>query len=109
MSNPIKTQIYDVLSGKIEVRNGKVIQAIANHPRESQRTSAAHKGTKLYKEQERQELEAYISRNQLWINYIDFDKYVSEGAEQKVYLKKPKNCTQVKRFYLLQFLGGLFS
>ena len=90
MSNSLKNHLYAIISGKSEVRHGKVIQAIANHPRESQRTSAAHKGTKLYKEQERQELEAYISRNQLWINYIDFDKYVSEGAEQKVYLNDQK-------------------
>lgn len=109
MSNSLKNHLYAIISGKSEVRHGKVIQAIANHPRESQRTSAAHKGTKLYKEQEKQELASYITKNQLWVDHIDLNQYVSEGAEQKVYLKKPRNCTQVKRFYLLQFLGGLFS
>ena len=90
MSNSFKIHLYAIISGKSEVRHGKIIQAIADHLRESQSTSTALKGTKHYKEQERQELEAYISRNQLWINYIDFDKYVSEGAEQKVYLNDQK-------------------
>ena len=77
MSNPIKTQIYDVLSGKIEVRNGKVIQAIAGYLRQSQKTSTNAKGTKRYKEQEKEELDFYITNNNLWINDIDFKKYIS--------------------------------
>ena len=90
MSNSFKNHLYAIISGKSEVRHGKVIQAIANHLRESQRTSTALKGTKFYKEQERQELETYISATQFWINHIDVDKYVSEGAEQKVYLNDQK-------------------
>lgn len=77
MSNPIKTQIYDVLSGKSEVRNGKVIQAIAGYLRQSQKTSTNAKGTKRYKEQEKEELDCYITNNNLWINDIDFKKYIS--------------------------------
>lgn len=84
MSNSFKNHLYAVISGKSEVRHGKIIQTIANYLRESQRTSTTLKGTKHYKEQERQELEAYISTHQLWLNQIDFNQYVSEGAEQKV-------------------------
>ena len=91
MSNSFKNHLYAIISGKSEVRYGKVIQAIANHLRESQSTSTALKGTKHYKEQERQELEAYISTHQLWVNQIDFNQYVSEGAEQKVYLNDQKS------------------
>ena len=90
MSNSFKNHLYAVISGKSEVRHGKIIQAIANHLRESQSTSTTPKGTKHYKEQERQELETYISATQLWVNHIDFDQYVSEGAEQKVYLNDQK-------------------
>ena len=90
MSNSFKIHLYAVISGKSEVRHGKIIQAIADHLRESQSTSTALKGTKHYKEQERQELETYISATQLWINHIDFDQYISEGAEQKVYLNDQK-------------------
>ena len=50
----LKTKLYDVLSGKSEVRNGEAIQAIASHLRKSQETSTDIKGTKLFKEQEKQ-------------------------------------------------------
>ena len=91
MSNSLKNHLYAVISGKSEVRHGKIIQTIANYIRESQRTSTTSKGSKLYKEQEKQKLESYISKNRLWVNHIDFNQYVSEGAEQKVYLNDQKS------------------
>lgn len=91
MSNSLKNHLYAVISGKSEVRHGKIIQTIANYIRESQRTSTTSKGSKLYKEQEKQKLESYISKNQFWVNHIDFNQYVSEGAEQKVYLNDQKS------------------
>ena len=91
MSNSLKYHLYAIISGKSEVRHGKIIQAIANHLRESQTTSSTPKGSKRYKEQEKQKLESYIFKNQLWVNNIDFNQYVSEGAEQKVYLNDQKS------------------
>ena len=91
MANSLKNHLYAIISGKSEVRHGKIIQTIANYLRESQRTSTTFKGSKHYKEQEKQKLESYISKNQLWVKHIDFDLYVSEGAEQKVYLKDQKS------------------
>jgi hypothetical protein len=58
MSNSLKNHLYAVISGKSEVRHGKIIQTIANYIRESQRTSTTSKGSKLYKEQEKQKLES---------------------------------------------------
>ena len=91
MSNSLKNHLYAVISGKSEVRHGKIIQTIANYIRESQRTSTTSKGSKLFKEQEKQKLESYISKNRLCVNHIDFNQYVSEGAEQKVYLNDQKS------------------
>lgn len=91
MSNSFKNHLYAIISGKSEVRHGKVIQAIANHLRKSQRTSTTPKGSKHFKEQEKQELASYITEKQLWVNHIDFNQYVSEGAEQKVYLHNQKS------------------
>jgi hypothetical protein len=91
MSYSLKNHLYAIISGKSEVRHGKIIQTIANYLRESQRTSTTFKGSKHYKEQEKQRLESYISKNQLWVKHIDFDQYVSEGAEQKVYLINQKS------------------
>jgi hypothetical protein len=73
MSNSLINHLYAIISGKSEVRNRKIIQTIANYLRESQRTSTAPKGSKLYKEQEKQKLESCISNNQLWVNEIDFN------------------------------------
>ncbi len=87
MSYQLKKQFYDVLSGTSEVRYGKTIQAITGYLRQSEETGTAAKGTKHFKEQEKQRLINYIEKHQLWAPDIDVTKYVSEGAEQKVYLK----------------------
>jgi hypothetical protein len=87
MSIILKNKLYDVLSGKSEVRNGETIQAIANYLRQSQETSTNLKVSKPFKDYEKQKLELYISQNELWIYGIDLSNYISEGAEQKVYLK----------------------
>ena len=106
-----KNELQNVISGNAEVRNGKIIQTIANYIRESQRTSTTFKGSKLYKEQEKQKLELYISKNQFWVNHIDFNQYVSEGAEQKVYLNDQKSVIKLNDsiyfrniFFLFHFL-----
>lgn len=87
MSIILKNKLYDVLSGKSEVRNGETIQAIAGYLRQSQETSTNLKVSKPFKDYEKQKLELYISQNELWIYGIDVSNYISEGAEQKVYLK----------------------
>jgi hypothetical protein len=44
------------------------------------------KEVKHYKIEETKRLRAYINSNKLWIDNLDLTKFVSEGAEQKVYL-----------------------
>lgn len=83
----MKNELRNVLSGKSKVRFGETIQAISSYVRKSTETSTAIKDTKLFRKQEEQVLEKFITENNLWLNDIDFSKYVSEGAEQKVYLK----------------------
>lgn len=83
----MKNELRNVLSGKSKVRFGETIQAISSYVRKSTETSTTIKDTKLFRKQEEQVLEKFISENNLWLNDIDFSKYVSEGAEQKVYLK----------------------
>lgn len=83
----VKNELRNVLSGKSKVRFGETIQAISSYVRKSTETSTAIKDTKLFRKQEEQVLEKFISENNLWLNDIDFSKYVSEGAEQKVYLR----------------------
>lgn len=83
----MKNELRNILSGKSPVSFGSTLQAIACYLRESTQTSSGDKDTKLFKQQEKALLENYISQQNLWVYDIDFSQYISEGAEQKVYLK----------------------
>ena len=39
------------------------------------------------KEEETKRLIQFLDYNNLWVDNIDIDLYISQGAEQKVYLK----------------------
>jgi hypothetical protein len=86
MKNHLKHELHNVLSGKSQVRFGAIIQSIASYLNDGTQTSAIIEDEKHFKKQETKRLECYISDNDLWID-IDLTQYVSEGAEQKVYLK----------------------
>ncbi len=85
MQNNIKNDLQNLFSGKGEVRFGATIQAVAHYLEESSTSSPKVEDTKLIKKQEAEKLEVFITENDLW-KKVDFTKYVSEGAEQKVYL-----------------------
>lgn len=85
MQNSIKNDLQNLFSGKGEVRFGAAIQAITNYLERSSPTSQEIKDAKLVKRQEEEKLEVFISENNLW-KEVNFDNYVSEGAEQRVYL-----------------------
>lgn len=87
MQNHLKNERYNVISGKSQVRFGTTIQAIAGYLKNGERTSTKTQNRKPDKSEEKGELENYISQNHLWISEIDLSQYISEGAEQKVYLK----------------------
>lgn len=87
MQNDLKYGLQNVLSGKSQVRFGTVIQAIASYLKNGERTGTAIENAKYFKSEEATRLENYIAQNNLWISDIDLSQYVSEGAEQRVYLK----------------------
>ena len=86
MQNELKHELHLVLSGKSQIRFGTAIQAIASYLDHGAQTSSTVENEKHYKNQETKSLEKYISENSLWIE-VNLSQYVSEGAEQKVYLK----------------------
>jgi hypothetical protein len=86
LQNSIKNDLQNVISGKSEVRFGIIIQTIADYLKKSTAASSEIKGTKHFKKQEKENLEQFITAHSFW-REIDFTLYVSEGAEQKVYLK----------------------
>jgi len=87
VQNHLKNELYDVFSGESQIRFGTIIQTIASYLNDGTSAGTTIENTKQYKEQETKRLEKFISENNLWIKDIDFSQYVSEGAEQKVYLK----------------------
>ena len=95
MQNHLKDELYDILSGKSQVGFGTIIQAIASYLSNGTETSSGIEKTKQFKEQEKKRLEHYISEKNLWIKNVDLTQYVSEGAEQKVYLKDSEHVLKI--------------
>ena len=83
----MKHELRNIISGKSQVSFGTIIQTIANYLKVSERTSEASKDSKHFKSEETKRLKDFITSQNLWIEDIDLSQYVSEGAEQKVYLK----------------------
>ena len=84
----MNNEIQDVISGKSQVRHGTNIQAAINYLKTGERSSALDKTNKHFKREETERLKQYAENQCLWIKDIDLNNYVSEGAEQKVYLKQ---------------------
>jgi Serine/Threonine/Tyrosine Kinase found in polyvalent proteins len=82
----MKDDIQHILSGKSQVKHHHLIQTTCSYLKGSQGTSSMAKDQQQHKEEETKSLIQYTEDNHLWVN-IDIDLYVSQGAEQKVYLK----------------------
>lgn len=87
MQNQLKNELRAIISGKGQVRYGGTIQAATSYLGDGAPTSPKSQVSKQIREQETKKLEEFISEKNLWIADIDFSKYVSEGAEQRVFLK----------------------
>ena len=87
----MKDELRNIISGASGVRNGAAIQAAACYLKRSKEAGEVVKEQKRCKEKEAQVLREYISQNNLWLPDINIEDYVSEGAEQKVYLNDGKH------------------
>jgi hypothetical protein len=87
MQNHLKNELHDVFSGKSQVRFGATIQSIAGYLNDGTPASSKIESSKQIRAQEEKRLENFIFENKLWIKDIDFSQYVSEGAEQRGFLK----------------------
>ena len=86
MQNHLKNELHNVISGKSQVSYGAIIQAIASYLDNGSQASDEIESSKQIREQETKKLESFVTEQNLWIKNIDFSQYVSEGAEQRVYL-----------------------
>lgn len=81
-------ELQNIIQRKSSDSPRTLIQAIANYLGASQRASPMAKEDKLYKQKETEDLIAFCNENNLWANdKVDFNLFISEGAEQKVYIK----------------------
>lgn len=87
----MKDEIQRIISGENQVKYGDIIQTIIRYLRRSQKTSRVDKTSKQFREEEEKYLRDFAEKNQLWITNINLDNYISEGAEQKVYLRDGKS------------------
>ena len=86
----IKNELQNILSGKSGYSYDAVIQATTNHLRTSQGTSPMAKEKHENKSKETEKLLAFVVKNELFYDDIDESQYISQGAEQKVYIKEDK-------------------
>jgi Serine/Threonine/Tyrosine Kinase found in polyvalent proteins len=87
MNKTIKHELQHILRGESQVSHGTLIQTIACYLRTSSPTSSMAQTDEQFRAKETAALIDYIIYQQLWIQSIDFTSFVSEGAEQRVYIK----------------------
>jgi hypothetical protein len=87
----MNNEIQRIISGKSQVRYGANIQAAICYLTGSAKSGALDKTDKHFKREETESLKKYIEEQKLWLKNVDFNNYVSEGAEQKVYLKDSRS------------------
>jgi Serine/Threonine/Tyrosine Kinase found in polyvalent proteins len=83
----MKHELQAIITGKSKVSQGAIIQSIAGYLAGSPLAGTVAEKTKQYKAQETEILKKYITNTNLWVQQIPLENYISEGAEQKVYLK----------------------
>jgi hypothetical protein len=83
----IKYELQNILSGKSGGSYDATIQAVTRHLRTSQRTSPVAEEKHQNKAKEKEKLINFATQNNLFLDTILNENYISEGAEQKVYIK----------------------
>ncbi len=87
----MKDEIRNLISGKGKVRYGTFIKATARYLAGSAPTSRVAESEKYHKQKETESLKLFTTQQKRWVGNINFENYVSEGAEQRVYLKDCKH------------------
>jgi len=82
-----KDELQTILSGKGGASYDAVIQAVASHLRTSQRASPMAEEKHQKRSEETKSLIEFARDNNLFVENINESEYISEGAEQKVYIK----------------------
>ncbi|MCF8275759.1 MAG: hypothetical protein K9J17_03410 [Flavobacteriales bacterium] len=87
MSNGLKHELQNVISGTSQVRFGATIQSVIGYLGSGARAGSTAEDREQVKDQEGRSIREFAIACGLWSHQVDTSKYVSEGAEQKVYLR----------------------
>lgn len=79
-------ELQNIISGISNKKPGNLIQTVTHQLNTSKKQGVAIKKYKLSKLQEEEILTAFADTNNLWVNNIDENSFLAEGAKQKVYL-----------------------
>jgi hypothetical protein len=88
--NKLKYELQTIICGTGKVSYGDTIQAATRYLRRSKSSSGMAEEKKSVKNKETESLRQWIEKQQLWFNNIDMNLFLSQGAEQKVYLNSEK-------------------
>ena len=86
----IKDELQLILQGKSTIGNGELIQTITAYLRKSTKTSAMAERDEPNREEETEKLIQFINANNLWNCNINFGSFISQGAEQRIFLQNKK-------------------
>ena len=87
----IKYELQTILSGKSKASRNSIIQTITYQLRTSRRASPLAEEKHQNKAEETKFLIDFASENKLFIQNIKESDFISEGAEQKVFIKDENN------------------
>jgi Serine/Threonine/Tyrosine Kinase found in polyvalent proteins len=83
-------ELQDIFSRAQQNSQGTIIQTITDFLRRSKEASTLVTTNKPFNIEETKNLIEFIDKNDYWV-IVNLNLYISEGAEQKVYLKDDKN------------------
>lgn len=91
----IKNELQYILSGKSYDSRDSAIQAATNYIRTSNSSSPTSEKKFKNKPKEETKLIQFAKENNLLIKHIDSSKFISSGAEQKVYILSTKDVIKI--------------
>ena len=83
---PFKYELQNLISGAGAVTKGNLIQTISRYIRRSQEAGTNAEKEEFIKEKEAEIIIAFAKKNSFFYSGPDSSRYLTEGAEQKIYL-----------------------
>jgi len=103
-------EIHFIISGSSNIKHESIVKAVLNDLTRSQKSGSLVKTDKHFKREETERLKISINSMNLWVSDIDLENYVTEGAEQKVYLKNGKSVIKLNdAIYYISWIDYLHN